>query len=170
LSYKKYIFFAFAAVVLVFFVVSHRAKEDEKQNRAAKYKAEKQVAFLSPKVERDWIIYVQKRLEKQIIRDGQNLKVLNSAYMGAEPRYSYVSVNFPYRIDCNDKTRMGLSLSFGTGNEGDIFVNITGRFSPDSENEPDIDVPLHSIAAKGLDAKLCKVASNWMTAVTSAQP
>ena len=116
--------------------------------------AQENSAYLSQETEQAWIFYVQRRLVEQIIRDGNQLKVFKSP-IGMEPSYVYVSINHPYRIMCNDEAQMGTSIAFGTGEENDIIVHLTGIFSPEYKNEPDIDILPTSLAAKRLDERLC---------------
>ncbi len=167
--FKKYLWMGCGVVVMAYFGVSHYRAEQEKIIRAAEAKAAQSISVLPEGVEESWMNYVDKRLAEEIQREGRNLRV-RTTYIGISPSYSYVSLNYPYQIDCNDDFNFGISVYFGTDEDNSISAHITGLFSPDHKNEQDQDVPRRSIASKNLDEKLCKLVAQRVAEIISEQP
>lgn len=156
---KKYFWLGLCVAVMAWFGISRHHAEEERALRAAEAEAVRSVSVLPAGVEETWLRYIDKRISKEIQREGQNLKVRVS-YIGAEPSYAYVSLNHPYQIDCNEHD-LGFSISFGEGEES-VGVILTGDISSDFKNEPERLVTPDSIASKNLDAKLCSYIANQL--------
>lgn len=166
---KKYLWIGLGIAIISYFWISHYYAEQGKILRAAEYKTEKSISVLPQGVEETWIHYIKKRVAEEIQREGRNLKVRNTAYLGIPPSYAYVSLNHPYEIECNDHLNFGIIVSFGTGEDDSISATITGDFSPDHKNEPDRKVPIHSIASENLDKKLCQLVAQYVAEIISDQ-
>lgn len=149
---------------LAWFAVSHHRAEKERTLRMAEAEAARSVSVLPAGVEEAWLLYIKGRFSEEIQREGNNLKV-RTTYIGAEPSYTYVSLNHPYNIDCNDPDGFGISVSFGK-EESSPSANITGMFSPDFKNEPQRGVSPGSIASKNLDEMLCRWVADQLVALT----
>lgn len=124
--------------------------------------SEEDMSELPDGVESSWVAYVSKRLESSIQREGGNIKVYAISLISPDPTHYYFSQNYPYKIDCN-AMGTGIDVTFGVGDEGVVFVPITGALSSDFSNEPVLAVRHDSVAARNLDAKLCGVVAAWMT-------
>ncbi len=165
----KYLWIGLGIAIILYFGISNYYARQERILRAAEYKTEKSISVLPEDVEETWVRYIKKRVAEEIQREGSNLKVRNTAYLGIPPSYVYVSLNHPYEIECNDHLNFGISVSFSTGEDDSISAAITGDFSPDHKNEPDRKVPIHSIASENLDKRLCQLVAQYVAEITSDQ-
>ena len=161
---KKYFWLGVGIAIILWFGTSHLHAEKEQTLRMAEAEAARSVSILPAGVAEAWLLYIKGRFSEEIQREGNNLKV-RTTYIGAEPSYTYVSLNHPYNIECNGPDGFGISVSFGK-EESSPSANITGIFSPDFKNEPERGVPPGSIASKNLDERLCRWVADQLTALT----
>lgn len=161
-NFKKHLWMGICIALITWFGISHYQSEKEHAQRIAGLEATRSVAVLPNGVEEAWLRYINKRLSEEIQREGQNLKVRVS-YIGAEPSYTYVSLNHPYKIDCNEHD-LGFGVSFEEGENG-VDVALTGDLSSDFKNEPERFVAPDSIASRNLDVKLCGYVASQLSAL-----
>lgn len=152
------------SLIMIFTVILFVEREKSSAPYANKTLNLQSVSTLPQDLEETWINYVRKRIDEEIQREGNNLRV-RTTHIGMEPSYTYVSLNYPYEIDCNTFD-IGIGVHFGTG-EDSISANITGAFSVDYKNEPEHRVDPSSISYKNLDEKLCRIVAKRLTTIIS---
>lgn len=167
---NRRLLWAIITVSLILFVVS--CLSDRQTLKAVAIESHREYELnslvLPEGIEESWIFYIKQRLAHDIKREGRNLKIYYAPHLGAEAIHDYVSINYPYKIECGDLTipELGISVSFGLHTDEIISVSFTGPFSYDKKNEPELGVSPSSTAAHSLNKKLCHIISEWMTAVT----
>lgn len=165
---KRYKAWIVVVVLIVCIVLFHDSQEKKKSARMLESEKRHSISVLPPGIEEEWMSYLKKRFSEEIQREGNSLRVRES-YIGEAPTYSYVSLNHPYEIDCNSFL-MGFSVFFPSSGDEGIGVNLTGDFSSDYKNEPEIGIPIDSIAADKLNSALCKHLSLLMEDIVFRGP
>lgn len=167
----KFFWIGCAVFVIWYFVTEKIEAKKQKELKAAEYEEQRKIDVLPSGVQEAWSTYVNKRLNEEIQCEGSSLKIRSKPYVNWSAKITYLSINHPYSIECNDDMSLGMSVSFqpaSSEDESGIYVSLTGILNEDYEDEPEFGVPLHSIAAERLNLELCKQVADWMAKITSA--